>query len=137
MIDFEAMKREAQRGTQILINYHDCLGWNEFGDKGNACYNPFEYSSQAECDEEALWLAAVKSTMKKNSYTHKLLAELVAKDIGCAWVTYDWLCKSMSRIFNGQSMDALINMCCLSKNVKIRMKENGITSINSLEEVSA
>lgn len=135
MKGFEIMKIEAKRGTQILINYHDCFGWNEFGDKGNACYNPFEYSSQAECDEEALWLAAVKSTMKKNSYTHQLLAELVAKDIGCAWVTYDWLCKSMSRIFNGQSMDALIDMCRLSKDVKTKMKEKGITRINSLEEV--
>lgn len=137
MIDFETMKKEARRGTQIIINYHDCLVWNEYGDKGNPCYNPLEYSSQAECDEEALWFAAVKATMKKNSYTHHLLAELVAKDLGCAWVCYDWLCKSMSRIFNGQSMDALINMCCLSKNVKRKMEEKGITSINSLEEVYA
>ena len=48
MKDFEMMIIEAKRGIQILIDYHDCLKWEEFGDKGNACYNPFEYSLQSE-----------------------------------------------------------------------------------------
>ena len=134
IIDFTILCNTTRKGIQELINYHDCVAWLDFSDEGNPCYNPYSFDTHLERELDALQLAAVKVELAKGSYQHKLLVELVSKDIGKKYVTYDWLIKAVARILCGTSLTELHNMLELSKAVKAGMKTKGLTEIHSVEE---
>lgn len=136
MVDFEAKKEEARKAVQLLIKYSSSIGWEDFGDKGNNCWKPYN-STPSEIEEIELWHGAIRSTLVKGSLTFVLLESLVAKQLGCKYVTYDWLCKAISRILAGGNLTDLEKMLKLSRAVQQGIKEKGLTKINSIQEALA
>ena len=35
----------------ILLPYADCFAWEDYGPKGNPCWDPYDYASEAEEEE--------------------------------------------------------------------------------------
>ncbi len=118
----------------ILIPYSDCIAWEDFGDAGNPCYDPYTFSSPSEANEAAITIAAVMLEIPKYSQIHNDLAHRVANELENKWVTYDWLIKAVARILTGATFDQLLSMAMLSRKVKDGMKAKGITQVKSIEE---
>lgn len=137
VVDFTDMRNKVRKGIQELIKYHSCVAWLDYGDDGNPCYDPYVFDTRVEREIDALTHAAVKVELAKNSSTHHLLAELVAKDVENEYVTYDWLIKIVARILCGTSVEQLHDMLELSNTVRNGMKEKGLTQISSIEEALA
>ena len=137
VVDFTDMRNEVRKGIQELIKYHSCVAWLDYGDDGNPCYDPYVFDTRIEREVDALTHAAVKVELAKNSSTHHLLAELVAKDVKNEYVTYDWLIKIVARILCGTSVEQLHDMLELSNTVRKGMKEKGLTQISSIEAALA
>lgn len=136
MVDFDTKKIEAKKAIQLLISYCSSIGWADFGDKGNACWKPYN-ATQMEIEEIEVWHGAIRSTLKKGCSTFVLLEQLVAKQLGCKYVTYDWLCKAISRILAGGSLFDLEEMLKISHLVQMKMQSKGIAEIHSIQEVFA
>lgn len=119
----------------ILIPYAANFAWEDFSDKGNACYNPFVFSSEQEEIDLAMTRAVVQLAMPYGSQAHHILGQEVANLLGTKWVTYDWLAKAVSRLLSGVTYQELKKMALLSEMVKKKMKEKGLTQINSIEQV--
>lgn len=120
---------------EILIPYADCIAWEDFGSAGSPCYDPYDFSSVAEEEEQAYTLAAVQLKMKKGSKIHADLARAVAKQTGNKFVTYPWLRDAVSRLLAGTTYDELLAMSKLSRLVKAGMKAKGVNQIQSIREV--
>lgn len=119
----------------ILIPYAANFAWEDFSDKGNACYNPFVFNSEQEEIDLAMTRAAVQLAMPYGSQAHHILGQEVANLLGTKWVTYDWLAKAVSRLLSGVTYQELKKMALLSEMVKKKMKEKGLTQIKSIEQV--
>lgn len=117
----------------ILIPYAECVAWEDYGPKGNPCWDPYDYASIAEEEEAAYTLAAVELEMGKYGNRHKDLARKVAKQTGNKWVTYPWLRDAVSRLLAGSTYNELLSMAKLSRAVKDGMKKRGLTSIDQLQ----
>ena len=76
MVDFDTKKIEAKKAIQLLISYCSSIGWADFGDKGNACWKPYN-ATQMEIEEIEVWHGAIRSTLKKGCSTFVLLEQLV------------------------------------------------------------
>ncbi|MCQ4022491.1 MULTISPECIES: hypothetical protein [unclassified Ruminococcus] len=120
---------------EILIPYADCFAWGDFGAAGNPCYDPYNWSSPAEEEEEAYTLAAVQLELKKNGQRHIDLAEKVANNTGNDYVTYPYLRDAVSRILASSTYDELLTQVKFSRMIKNMMKSKGLTTISSIEEV--
>lgn len=132
MID-NCIRTKAAQGIDILIKYHDCFGYLEFGDTGNACYKPYRDDDQDAVNE---MMAAIRSEMPKHSNRHIRLSEAVAKDIGSNWLSYDWLCKATARILAGEeSMEELEKQGEFARFVQKRMKEKGIAELHAMADI--
>ena len=114
MVDFDKMVSEAKKSIQIIICNPKCFAFSDFGDAGNTCYNPLVFNCENDKKEDALWHAAVKFAMPHGSYTHRVLAPIVARELGAKFVTYDWLIKIIGRIVSSGSGE-LETMVDLSK----------------------
>ena len=125
---------EIGRAVYHLDRHPECFAWLDFGDKGNPCTGPYKLSSLAEIIEDATALAAVKIVMPKCSVLHNSLARKVAKNIGCKYVTYDWLIKVTERILVLSYYNDFMNMLALSLAVRTGMKQRGLSSISKIEE---
>lgn len=77
-VDFAEMIGKAREGIQILIRHHSCIAWEEYGDNGNPCWDPYVFETSHDREQDALWHAAVKAALAKGSATHIRLAELIA-----------------------------------------------------------
>ena len=142
---FDHFIMEAEKKLQLFLPTKDsnnhivsnpnvqCIAWEDFSDHGNACYDPLKFDSE-EKKIDALWLAAVRSAMPYGSDAHRLLMPEVARTLGNHWVTYDWLCKACSRLFNGCSFYELKRMLELSRIVKEGMTRKGLSTISSISE---
>lgn len=119
---------------EVLIPYAECIAWEDFGPKGNPCYDPYDFASAAEEEEAAYTLAAVQLEMKKNSTRHTDLATEVAKQTGNKYVTYPWLRDAVSRLLAGSTYDDLLFISRQSRAVRAGMKAKGLTKIHSIEE---
>lgn len=108
VVDFTDLCDNVIKGIQELIKYHSCVAWLDYGDDGNPCYDPYVFDTRVEREIDALTHAAVKVELAKNSSTHHLLAELVAKDVKNEYITYDWLIKIVARILCGTSVIIII-----------------------------
>ena len=91
-------KVEVKRAIDLLLEHSDKIAWLDFGDKGNPCYNPYDFETEKERIKEAYSFAAVKIQIPKGSELHRKFGESIAQNIGCKYVTYDWLIKALSRI---------------------------------------
>lgn len=120
-MDYEDMKMIVKKGIPLLRYYHDCFCWTEFGNSGNACYDPLDVTDE-EAEQENLWIAAVKTIIPRNSKKHALLNRIIAHDIGCKWVTYNMLATYIARILSGQSLEDILHMCKLSRIMRHRMR---------------
>ena len=118
----------------IVIPFADCIAWEDFGPKGNPCYDPYDFASAAEEEEAAYTLAAVQLEMGKYSKRHKDLAKKVAKQTGNDYVTYPWLRDAVSRLLAGSTYDELLSMSRLTRAVKAGMQKKGLTEIRSIED---
>ncbi|MBW9171219.1 hypothetical protein K2F43_08370 [Clostridium estertheticum] len=112
-------KIEVRRAIQLLLKHIECVAWLEFGDRGNPCYDPYNFDTEEEHIEDAYALAAVKIVMPKGSVLHQKLSESVAQEIGCKYVTYDWLIKALSRIVASSSYKELADMMKTSLQMRI------------------
>lgn len=130
-------KVEVRRALQLLLNQSHCVAWLDFGDRGNPCYDPYNFSTEEERLEDAYTLAVVKIVMPKKSALHQKLGRTVAQNIGCKYVTYDWLIKVLSRIVARSSYKELADMVHLSAIVKAGMKQRGLTMIKNVAEAFA
>ncbi|MDA8227042.1 MAG: hypothetical protein M0T74_04955 [Desulfitobacterium hafniense] len=130
-------KIEVRRAIQQLLTHYDCVSWLDFGDRGNPCYAFYNFDTEEERIEDAYALAAVKIVMPKGSVLHLTLSRSVAQEIGCKYVTYDWLIKALSRIVGSSSYKELSDMVHLSVAVKAGMKQRGLTTISNVAEVFA
>lgn len=120
VVDFTDMIGKTKVGIQMLIRHHACIAWEEFSDNGNPCVDPYVFDTKIEREEDALMHAAVKVVLQKGSANHIRLAELVARDLGNKYVTYDWLTKTASRVLGVTSLSELRKMIELSTTVKAR-----------------
>ncbi len=134
IINFDQVVKDVTKAIRLIIFYHDCIAWEDYSDRGNACYKPYVFENDIEKRNDALMHAAVKVAMPHGSYLHKVLAEKVAGDLNDTWVTYDWLIKALARLLNGISYTELKSMIELSRRVKNGMKLKGLTKIHSIEE---
>ena len=119
---------------KILIPYADCFAWPDFGAAGNPCYDPYDWDSPEEEEEEAYTLAAVQLVMKKNGVRHNKLAKAVAKSTSNDYVTYPYLRDAVSRILSPTNYDELLWQVKLSQVIKDAMKAKGLTEIHSISE---
>lgn len=125
---------EVVKSLELLNKYPENIAWNDFSDRGNSCYSPYNISSK-ELNEEADSRAAVLKAMPKYSATHLSLSRSIAEIIGTKWVTYDWLCKILGRIIaTAESYSDFEKIIALSVEVKEKMKEKGLSTITSIEE---
>ncbi len=114
----------AHEGIELLIEYHACFAYSEFGDQGNACYKPYRDDDLDVVNE---MIAAIRTEMPKYSERHEKLSEAVARDIGAKWVSYDWLCKVFARILVGaEDIDNLKKKCEFARLVRQKVEENVI-----------
>ncbi len=119
---------------EILIPYAGLFAWNEFGDRGNSCYNPYIFDNPQEEVDAVLTRTAVLLAMPKGSHVHITLARVVAKAVDSAWVTYDWLAKIVARLLSGTSYNDLKKMVTIASAVQNGMKRKGLKEIHSIEE---
>ena len=102
----------------VLEGNADCFAWEDFSDRGTACYKPTKADAMKWRDESIL-LGLVRTVMKKGTVIHISLADKVASVIGKKFISYDYLCKAVSRILSGvSSSQELIILCNVSKLVK-------------------
>ena len=135
MENFNEIIVSVKKAMLTITQYHDCIAWIDYSDKGNSCYNPYNSSSQADRENDALWFAAVKVAIPKGSHDHVSLAKYIAKNLNIKWITYDWLIKAIARVLNGVTLTEFEKMCKLSRLLKNEMEAKGVTKINSIEEV--
>ena len=126
----------AKDGIDLLIEYHDSFGYKDYGDRGSACWKPIKQSA-SELRMENEMIGAVRSAMPRGSDRLNKLSEAVAADLNNSYVSYDWLCKASARILCDPNNDIedLKRLCEFQRCVQGRMKEKGISSIESLEEL--
>ena len=126
----------AQNGVDLLIEYHDSFGYKDYGDSGSVCWKPLQ-QSDSELRMENEMIGAVRSAMPRGSNRFTKLSEAVAADLNKTYVHYDWLCKATARILSDPNNDIedLKKLCEFQRCVKSRMKEKGVTSIESLEDL--
>lgn len=120
----------------IVIPFADCIAWEDFGPKGNPCYDPYAFASAAEEEEAAYTLAAVQLEIRKYGTRHIELAKKVAKQTGNEYVTYPWLRDAVSRLLAGTTYADLLFMCRQSRAVRARMQAKGLREIHSLAELN-
>lgn len=120
---------------EILIPYVDCFCWEDFGDKGNPCYDPYSFSSEQDRIDDADARRNVYLAMPKGSLTHNALGRGVAKTLDMHWVTYDWLVKAVGRILAGTTVSDLKEMVKLSELVRGEMRARGMDRIDSLSQL--
>ncbi len=126
---------EVKKVLELINEYPENIAWKDFTDKGNSCYKPYRASSE-EINEEVDSRAAVLKVMTKNSSLHLDISKAVARILGVKWVTYDWLSKVIGRVISSvESYHEFDKAITLSVAVKQRMREKGLTTINSIEEV--
>ena len=118
----------------ILLPYADCFAWEDYGPKGNPCWDPYDYASEAEEEEAAYTLAAVELELGKFSQRHRDLAKRISEQTGNEYVTYPWLRDAVSRLLAGTTYDELLSMSRLSMAVKAGMQAKGLKEIHSIEE---
>ena len=118
----------------ILLPYADCFAWEDCGPKGNPCWDPYDYASEAEEEEAAYTLAAVELELGKFSQRHRDLAKRISEQTGNEYVTYPWLRDAVSRLLAGTTYDELLSMSRLSMAVKAGMQAKGLKEIHSIEE---
>lgn len=124
-LNFQNIRNKVAKAIPEIIRYHDCIAWSDLSDRGNPCYDPYDFPTIEDREEEALTYAAVKIELPKNSASHLLLSALVADDLGAKWITYDWLIKAITRVTCGATLEDLRKMLALSSLVKAGMKRNG------------
>ena len=128
-------KKEVIRCLELLNKFPENVDWLGFSDRGNPCYNPYKVSSE-EWNKEVDCRAAVMKTMPKYSTMHLSLSRRVADTLGNQYITYPWLTKTLGRIIaTTESYSDLENGIYLSIAVKRKMKEKGLETITSIEEV--
>lgn len=106
----------------ILIPYADCIAWEDMGDKGNPCYDPYHFDSPGEQQEAAYTVAAVLLAAPKGSRLHLELAKKIAQLLGNEYITYPWYVKAVSRVLAGNTYSQLLSMARLACTVKAGIK---------------
>lgn len=134
MEEFEILVKNVRNSIPILIEFHDCIAWNDFTDKGNTCYVPQDFSSnESERKEAALVRAAVIFVVKKGGAFHLNLSKELRRDLGVCRLSYDVLVKMIARILCGTSCSELNKMVRISRLIrKKRMDEKGIKTIGEV-----
>lgn len=119
---------------KVLLPFSDCIAWEDMSDRGNPCFNPYNFASSDEEVEAAYTFVAVFLEIPKGSERHRNLAKKVADQLGKEWITYDYLIKIVSRLLARTSFKELLFMAMLSRKVKNEMKSKGLKHINSMKE---
>ena len=116
----------------IVEEYHDCFRFEEFGDRGNNCYDPY----RDDHESVNLLIGKVRNVIPKNGEIHLRLTRVVKRDLNVQRLEYDYLCKVLARIFSGaESETSLLDMCRLSRKVRAKMEEQNLKEIISLTDV--
>lgn len=102
----------------ILLPYADCIAWEDMGDNGNPCYDPYHFDSPGEQQEAAKTVAAVLLAAPKGSRLHLSLAQKIAEILGNKYITYPWFVKAVSRVLAGNTYSQLLSMARLSRLVR-------------------
>lgn len=133
MCDFESLVSDVGNAIdKTVIPYSNAFEWSEFGDCGNACYNPFDDLNNDEWFRECLYIGAVRAAMRKGGDRHRNLSHAVVKQLSVSFVSYDWLVKATGRLLAGvDNFDELQGMAQLAYHVKRFMHEHEIGELNS------
>ncbi len=113
---------------KILIPHTECIAWEDFSDRGNPCYNPYDFKNKQEEMEAAFTEMLVALAMPKYSYNHIALSQRVAYLLGNKWVSYDWLKKAVGRVLFGTNYRELAQMTALSCVIREKMRKKGFNS---------
>lgn len=134
MEEFEILVKNVRNSIPILIEFHDCIAWNDFTDKGkNPCYVPQDFSSnEGERKEAALVRAAVIFAVKKGGFFHLKMSKNLRRDFGVSRISYDFLVKLISRVLCGTSCSELNKMVRISRLIRKKMDEKGIKTIGEV-----
>lgn len=119
----------------ILIPHSDSIAWEDFTDKGNACYKPYDFKNKQEEMETACTEMLVTLAMPKHSDNHVALSKRVASLLGNNWISYDWLKKAVGRVLSGTTYDELVQMTAFSCAIRNQMKQKGLQEISSISEL--
>jgi hypothetical protein len=119
---------KVRRIVQLLLTHSDCVAWLDFGDRGNPCYAPYIFNTEEDRMKDAYSLAAMKIVIPKGSVLHLKLSKSVAQEIGCKYVSYDWLIKALGRIVAFTEYKELLGKIHLSEAVRANMKQRGLTT---------
>lgn len=126
---------ETKQAIQLLMKHTNCIAWTDFSDRGNSCTGRLDRLTTAnEIAKNAISLSNVKQAMPKYSNIHVKLSQAVASEIGVNWVTYDWLVKTLGRILE-EDYQTFYQMLNLSICVKNKMREKGLSEIQSLDQI--
>jgi len=120
--------------TNLLIPHAECFAWNDFGNRGNPCYKPYDFSNPQEAFDVAASEMVVTLAMPKGSPEHIQLGSRIADLLDCQYVTYDWLKKIVGRLLSGTNYQDLKEMTMLSMAVKKGMAQKGLVQISSIQE---
>lgn len=121
--------------NSVIIPYCDCIAWSDFSDKGNPCFDPYEFDSKAEEIEADLTHAFVMLAIPKGGDIHLKLAKEIANLLGNKYITYDWMIKATARVLSRTTAEELLSMAILSREIKDKMKAKGISQIDSVQEL--
>jgi hypothetical protein len=127
--DFNNLTDEVRKMVQMLIPNLNAFGWKDFGEGGNACWNPHVFANEQERQEDALMLAATKYVIPYNSHEHILLSAGIAAEIGCRYCTYPWLIQAIAYALEDLDYDKLKEMITVTNAVQSEMKRMGIKTL--------
>lgn len=126
---------ETKQAIKLIIPHTDCIAWKDFSDRGNSCTGRLDrLTNSNDIEKNAISLSNVKQAMPKYCDLHLNLSKRVASEIGANWVTYDWLVKILGRVLE-DDFEAFSHIFSLSMNVKSRMRDLGLSEIQSLGEL--
>ena len=125
---------ETRVALLIIDRYPETIAWEDFGDLGNET-GRLDVLPPSQVAKNAISYAQVKTVMMKYSALHRSLSKSIAEEIGCKYVTYDWLTKALSRLLEDTTFASFCQMVNCSIFVKKRMKERRLTRISALDEV--
>lgn len=119
----------------LILPFCGFFQWLDFSDKGNYCYDPYEFETKEEEIEAAFTRAAVLLKIPKGSDIHISLAKKIANLTGNKYIAYDWMVKAIARILSGTTYNDLSSMVSLSTAVKRGMQAKGLSEIKSIRDI--
>ena len=104
----------------LVLMFPECIGWQELKDRGNPCVGDGDWYnlSSKELLDIGLTRTTIEYVMPKHSALFESAQKVIAHELSNKYVTYDWVCKSLARLFSGTNYDDFFELIQVAKMIK-------------------